>query len=217
MFGKRFIQPELLDHLPPEEARPNLADLVRLNQHFGGHSTLLKILRRAVKADKPFTLLDVGAASGDTARIIKAHYPRATVTSLDQNAVNLEAAPAPKIMADAFNLPFNGERFDYVLCSLFLHHFTDEQVVNLLRGFYQRARRALLVCDLERSIFPYAFLYGSRFVLKWHAITVHDGMISVRAAFREKELRVLAQKAGLRGAETRVFRPAFRVAMIVRK
>ena len=42
VFAKRLIKPELLDHAPPEEARPNLADLVRINSNFGGHSTIRK-------------------------------------------------------------------------------------------------------------------------------------------------------------------------------
>ena len=217
MFRKRIIRPELLDHLPAEEARPNLADLVQINRRFGGHSTLRRILQKVAPPNEPFTLLDVGAASGDTATTVKADYPQAAVTSLDYNAVNLETAPAPKLIGDAFELPFEGESFDYVMCSLFLHHFTDKEVISLLSGFYTRARRALLVCDLERRILPYLFLSASRLICKWNAVTVHDGMISVRAAFREKELLTLAREAGLRNVESQVYRPAFRMAMIARK
>ena len=45
MFDQRVIEPEVLDHVAPEEARPNLADLVRINRLFGGHSVLRKSLR----------------------------------------------------------------------------------------------------------------------------------------------------------------------------
>jgi len=131
--------------------------------------------------------------------------------------VNLSAAPKPKLLADAFRLPFPDRSFDFVLCSLFLHHFDDSQVVDLLRGMYDVARRAILVCDLERHVLPYLFLPATRPLFRWQRITLHDGPISVRAAFRERELAGLAKKAGIAEIRTRTNRPAFRVTLVGRK
>jgi SAM-dependent methyltransferase len=217
MFAKRLIKPELLDHLPPEEARPNLADLVRINKNFGGHSVLRKTLARVAAGTEKFTLLDIGAASGDAARMIQEIFPNASITSLDHNAVNLGTAPHPKLLADAFRLPFLSASYDFVLSSLFLHHFEDAQVVELLRNFYRVARRGLLVCDLERHIVPYFFLPASRLLLRWNPITIHDGVISVRASFRPEELLHLSRQAGIEAPEVRVHRPAFRLSLIAMK
>jgi len=216
LFSQRDIQPELLDHAEPEVARANLADLVRLNTRFGGHSTILKLLRK-VGASGSFTLLDVGAASGDTARVIRRAYPGARITSLDYNAVNLGAAPHPKVLADAFALPFAEGAFDYVLSSLFLHHFTDARVADLLRGFDRVARRAVLIADLERHILPYLFLKLSRPFFGWGLITVHDGLVSVRAAFRAGELLAIAKRAGLNNVRVETNRPAFRLTLVAKK
>jgi ubiquinone/menaquinone biosynthesis C-methylase UbiE len=216
-FAKRLIKPELLDHLPPDEARPNLADLVRINENFGGHSVLLRALATVARSGEAFSLLDIGAASGDAARLILRNFPSASVTSLDQNGVNLGAAPPPKLLADAFRLPFPPASFDFVLASLFLHHFEDAQVIELLRTFYQIARRALLVCDLERRILPYLFLPATKILFHWQRITVHDGMISVRASFRAHELWELAKQAGIERADIRVYRPAFRLSLVATK
>jgi len=217
LFRKRIIEPELLDHLPPEEARQNLADLVRINHDFGGHSVLRKTLAHVARENNAFTLLDVGAASGDAAQVIRNLYPAASVTSLDLHPVNLEAAPHPKLIADAFELPFGKQSFDFVLASLFLHHFSDRQVTDLLRSFYDLARRALLVCDLERHILPYWFLPLTKRLLGWNRVTVHDGRISVRAGFRAEELRKLANQAGIERVEVETHRPAFRLSLICEK
>jgi SAM-dependent methyltransferase len=217
LFSKRIIEPELLDHLPRDEARPNLADLVRINRKFGGHSTIRKRLLQLARRDDAFTLLDIGAASGDTARVIRELYPKASITSLDNNSVNLEAAPQPKVIGDAFRLPFAPGTFDYVICSLFLHHFSDDQAVSLLRSFYGMAVRALLVCDLERHILPYWFLPATKTIFGWNDVTVHDGRISVRAGFRVGELIELARKAGIGNAEAMAHRPGFRISLIARK
>jgi ubiquinone/menaquinone biosynthesis C-methylase UbiE len=217
VFEQRLIQPELLDHLPPEEARPNLADLVRINTRFGGHSVLRALMASVARPNEEFTLLDIGAASGDAARLIRADFPKASITSLDYNTVNLGAAPYPKLLADAFQLPFPAHSFDFVLSSLFLHHFENAQVVELLRSFYEVAHRGLLVCDLERRVLPYLFLPATKTLFHWQRITVHDGMISVRASFRASELSNLAQAAGIQGANVRVHRPAFRLSLVASK
>jgi hypothetical protein len=43
---------------------------------------------------------------------------------------------------------------------------------------------------------------------------VHDGAISVEAAFRREELEDLARQAGLRNPRAKVYRPAFRIALV---
>ena len=217
VFKNRLIEPELLDHADPDEARVNLADLVRINKRFGGYSTAARLLSRVANAQDSFTLLDVGAASGDTGRFLSNAYPKARITSLDCNEVNLAAASSPKLMADAFALPFAPQSFDFVFSSLFLHHFVDEQVVQLLSGFYAVARKAVLITDLERHVIPYYFLPATRRLFGWNRITVHDGIISVRAAFTGAELVGLARLAGIGEVSVEVHRPAFRLAMVGRR
>lgn len=205
-----------MDESEPEAARVCVENLVHINRIFGGHAILLQLLQRAGCTNEAFSLLDVGAASGDTARIVAGAYPRATVVSLDRNAVHLAAAPDPKILADAFHLPFAARNFDYVFSSLFLHHFTNEQIVGLLRDFARIARKAVLISDLERHIFPYFFFPATRWVFRWHPIAVYDGKISIRAAFKQAELLSLAQRAGLREIDAAVHRPAFRLSLVGR-
>jgi SAM-dependent methyltransferase len=217
-LGPRLILPELLDTLPPEQARASLGDLVRINRRWGGHSTLRSLLRTSVPDGQPFSVLDVGAASGDMGACIRQWYPAATVTSLDYVFSHLgreePGAMTRRVAGDAFRLPFRPASFDYVFCSLFLHHFTNEKVVELLRNFGAVARKAVLVIDLERNPIPYYFIAWSRPVLGWDPVTVHDGAISVEAAFKRRELEELARQAGLRNPRTRVFRPAFRIALV---
>jgi SAM-dependent methyltransferase len=214
---ERLIEPELLDHAAPDDARGNLADIIRLNQHFGGHGIIRKMLADVVAPAERFTVLDVGAASGDTARLITTSYPEATVVSLDLNQLNLHGAPGPKLLGDAFRLPFRDGAFDFVFASLFLHHFTDQQVIDLLGGFYRLSRRALLISDLERHILSYWFLPATRPFFNWHPITVHDGQVSVRAAFTAKELRRLASAAGISTCRVETHRPAFRLSLVANR
>ncbi|MBV9155097.1 MAG: methyltransferase domain-containing protein [Acidobacteriaceae bacterium] len=171
-------------------------------------------MARIAEKGERFTLLDIGAASGDSARVINELFPGASVTNLDRNPVNLTGAPQPKLIADAFKLPFLERSFDYVLCTLFLHHFPDEDVITLLNSFYSLARKALVVCDLERHILPYCFLPATKALLNWQKITLHDGPISVRASFRAGELSELAKLAGIKSPVVEIHRPAFRISLV---
>jgi hypothetical protein len=211
---RRIISPEILDDQPPGVAEPSLRDLVRINRLSGSYRILQDLLEELVDRHEPFSLLDVGAASGDTAVAVRRRFPKATVVSLDYRAHHLRRAPVPKLAADAFRLPFTGSSFDFVHCALFLHHFTNSQITGLLSAFGRVARRQVLVNDLERHWIPFYFLPFTRPLYRWNQITLHDGPISVQAGFSEAELVELASSAGLTGIVVRSHRPAFRLSLL---
>jgi 2-polyprenyl-3-methyl-5-hydroxy-6-metoxy-1,4-benzoquinol methylase len=87
--------------------------------------------------------------------------------------------------------------YDVITCSLFTHHLTDDQTVDLLRRMAAAARRRVIVNDLRRS--PVTFLgvaLASR-CLSRSRIVHHDAILSVRAAYTVAEIRCLAHRAGL--------------------
>src|ERR1019366_2278359 len=209
----RVLKPEILDTLPPEEARASLADLVRINKHWGGHSTLRNLVNQVIPPGEEFTVLDVGAASGDMGRCLREWRPQGQGTCLDYIESHLESCAGNRVVGDAFALPFAPRSFDFVFSSLFLHHFTDEQVVELLAGFGRIARKQVLVIDLWRHPVPYYFISRTQRLFGWHPVAVNDGAISVEAAFQRRELLDLARRAGLAGVRARSYVPAFRIAL----
>ena len=211
---KRVIRPELLDHAAVEPARESLNDLVRLNRFFGGYRILKQIVGQFSSPSDGFTVLDVGAASGDMGAAIRSDYPHASITSLDYRDDHLARAAAPKLVGDAFQLPFREKSFDFVFCSLFLHHFTNGQIVELLSGFRAIAKRAVWAIDLDRGPFAYHFVPATRWLFGWHDITMHDGPASVAAGFKREELLELAKGAGLHHARVRTHRPWARLSLV---
>ncbi len=204
-----------MDSSDPETTHSNLNDLKRINRLFGGYRILIGVMRSLVSRDERFTVLDVGAASGDMGAALRRRYRNAVVTSLDRRELHLQAGSGQRVAGDAFHLPFRPRSFDFVFCSLFLHHFEDAQITELLARMRQLARRAVVVLDLERHPFPYYFLPATRHLLGWHDVTVNDGCISVEAAFRPRELAALAKAAGAQEPKVRRHRPWFRLSLVM--
>jgi 2-polyprenyl-3-methyl-5-hydroxy-6-metoxy-1,4-benzoquinol methylase len=211
--GPRILREEALEKAPPDIALENLKDLVRINRWFGGHRIIQSLLPEFVDGHAAFTVLDVGAASGDMGRAIRSAYPNARIISLDRKTLHLSAAAAPRVAADAFQLPFPSQGVDIVFCSLFLHHFDNSQAVALLRHFAGIARRAVIVIDLERHPLAYYFLPATRWLFRWGELVLNDGKISVEAAWKPAELQRLAQEAGLLRARVRRHLPWFRLSL----
>lgn len=212
--GGRVIVPELLDALPDGQGDRSLKDIVRINRYLGGYRVLDWTFAQMVRPGESFTVLDVGAASGDMGAAIQRRYPRARITSLDYKRNHLAKAGFPKLQGNAFQLPFAPASFDFVFNSLFLHHFPDSEVVSLLTGFRIVARRGVVAIDLERGPLGIHFVPATRWLFGWDRVTLFDAPTSVRAAFKRRELLGLAHRAGLASAVVRTHRPWARLSLI---
>ncbi len=211
---KRVVRPELMDDAPEPDALLCLRDLERINQRLGGHGVLEGILASVVQPTEDFTVLDVGAATGTAATVIRSRYPGARVISLDRDLFHLASGTGPRVCGDGFRLPIKDRAVDFVVCSLFLHHFEEAAIVALLREAARVARRAVLINDLERRLLPYCFLPATRWLFGWQRMTVHDGVISVAAGFRKGELADLARQAGFAQIREETHRPSFRISVV---
>jgi SAM-dependent methyltransferase len=209
----RTLGVELLESAGEREAAANLADLARINRWFGGHRIVLSLLEE-LRASGDFSLLDAGSASGDHGAAIRARYPQARVVSLDISERNLRGAAGPKLVGDVRALPFGRGSFDYVYCSLLVHHFSDESAAGMLSALGGLARKALIAVDLERHPLPLWFLPATRLLMGWEPLTVHDGQASVRAGFSRREWVELASRAGLEGGRIRRHCPWFRISLV---
>jgi SAM-dependent methyltransferase len=211
----RVLQAESLETVPSSAAERNLRDLVRINRWFGGHRALLQVFQKLVHPLDRFSVLDVGAASGDMGRRILESYKNALVVSLDHRIAHLRSAPPPRVVAEAPALPFSDRSFDFVLCSLLLHHFSDRRAAALVGELLRFSRRALIILDLERHPVSYSFLPLTSWLFRWSELTVHDGCISVAASFKPNELRAIAEQAGVKETVIRRHWPWFRISVVM--
>jgi hypothetical protein len=81
------------------------------------------------------------------------------------------------------------ETADATIANLFLHHFREGELAHLLNLAAQQTTR-FIACEPRRSR---TALAGSSLLplIGCNEVTVHDGNVSVRAGFRDRELSVL--------------------------
>ena len=189
-----------------------IGELQLVNRWMGDAHSLKVTLLRDIEAQnlKEFSILDVGAGSGELLRVA-ATWARQTnrrlrAVGLELNERSAESiieesetfAEISSVRGNALELPFADEQFDYVMCSLFTHHFLDEQVIRILQEMRRVARRRIFVIDLHRHPVAY-FLYTTVAKLVLHnRLLRHDGALSILRSFKTNELLELAQRAGLR-------------------
>jgi SAM-dependent methyltransferase len=215
LMNGRVVESEWLEAAPPSAAERNLQDLVRINRWFGGQRCLLQVFEKLVHPLDRFSVLDVGAASGDMGKCIRARYKNAVVVSLDHRIGHLRPAAPPQVVAEASTLPFRDRSFDFVLCSSLLHHFSDRCAAALVGELLRFSRRALIVLDLERYPLAYSFLPWTSWLFRWSELTVHDGCISVAASFTANELRWIAENAGAKETVIQRHWPWCRVSAVI--
>lgn len=169
---------------------------------FGESRALRKYLLPEVKKlGRSASILDVGAGSGQllsSARRWRLQQQAFTVGA-ELNHVAVKAIKDRQISAvqcDAMRLPFADNAFDFVICSLFLHHLTDENAIKLLSEMKRVARRRIFVIDLHRSVVAY-YLYRIVGRLLLQRFSLEDGSLSILRAFKAAEMEDLAESAGL--------------------
>lgn len=197
--------------------RRNLEDLRLVNLHWGGSRAMERHLRSRVRGlgDRPIRILDVGAGSGDVAsrleQDLRAAGCGATVVALDVQWRHLRAgrlmshSPPVAVAADAFRLPFDSGAFDFAVSTLFFHHFSPEENRELLREMARVARHGLALLDLRRHRLPALFVAFAGRLLFRSAISVSDGVASVRQAYTLEEAFHIAQAAAVVSRVRRVF------------
>lgn len=198
----RVVLPEILDSLPPDDPRAirSRGDLRRINRIIGSLGWLLRTLDALVH-EPPTRLIELGAGDGTLllrlARQRARRWPGVHVTLLDlhpsASAATLDTIRKlgwriDAVRGDALTdlaAAAPNER-TVVLANLFVHHFADERLARLLAAI-SAAADAFVCCEPRRARLALA---GSRLLglIGCNAVTRHDGLISVHAGFRGKEL-----------------------------
>ena len=216
----RATTPELMDDLTlaTDELRQNLDELETINTWLGGYRPVLAALARLrarFPAGRPLRLADLGSGGGDTlrhvARWARRHGVPLAAEGIDANEFMLAYAAAksqeyPEIsyrQLDIFSPEFAARPYDVLTASLFCHHFTDAELVALLRGWHRQAGLAVVINDLHRHPLAYYSIKYLTKVLGGSRLVQNDAPLSVARAFSRADWARLLAQAGITNYELR--------------
>ncbi len=221
---KRRFDPavlEMMDRPQPDlaELEPDLKRIRQLNRWFGSYRLIRHFVRRWIKPGDNVRIVDLATGSGDIPRLI-VDYARkigakVEIDALDRQSATLEiakklSAAYPEISFQETNILdwSPAEAYDIVLCTLVLHHFSDEDAVRVLWRCRESSRDFVLVSDLRRGLLATVGVYLLTALIFREPMTRYDARLSAERAFSFSEMRKLAVRAGWQNFGHKRFRVA---------
>lgn len=227
----RTDEPEIMDDfsLEGEELRDALDKIAKINQLLGGNKLTLNGLKTFLSENhknRLFTIIDVGCGNGDMLRTI-ADYGTENgynfnLIGIDANAftVNHAITLSTKyqnisyLCEDIFTIDVSKINCDVVLCTLTLHHFKDDEIIQILNVFKKAANLGMVINDLQRSAVAYRLFQLLCVTFRLNNMSREDGLISILRGFKKKELIAFSEKLNFKNY-TIQWKWAFRYQWII--
>ncbi|HEY6063073.1 MAG TPA: methyltransferase domain-containing protein [Chitinophagaceae bacterium] len=207
---QRSCQKELMDgdDISFDAMAKTLKELNIINTRLGGHAITLKGVKKLMNSASPLAICEVGCGGGDNLfaiyRYCKKNNIPVSFTGIDMNAACIAFAkqqypelPCQWICSDYKVVNFGENKPGIIFSSLFCHHFTNEQLVPMLRWLQQNSRQGFFINDLQRHWLAwYLIKYITRFFSRSRLIK-NDACLSVARSFRKKDWQQLFFQSGI--------------------
>ncbi|MBO9730143.1 MAG: methyltransferase domain-containing protein [Chitinophaga sp.] len=228
---QRSQAPEIMDDFNMEGAllKETLQKIAQINRLLGGNRITVKGVAALIKdipADQTISIVDVGCGNGDMLRQLSSYGKkinrRFELIGIDANLTTVTYARElsrqyPDIQyycQDIMAPAFREQRYDIILCTLTLHHFTEKEIRHLMTIFREQARIGIVVNDLHRSALAYRLFQLICLVFNLNSMVRADGQVSILRGFKKKELHHLSAELNI-GAYSLQWKWAFRYQWII--
>ena len=209
--------------------RDALDKLEIINRLLGGNKVTIEGLKELLKnqsKNKVITIVDLGCGHGDILRDIakfgrKSNYSFKLI-GIDANFAAIEYAKELSKeyselsfkAIDIFSEDFKEQSYDIILCTLFLHHFKNNELILFLKTTIRKATIGIVVNDLHRHKIAYYLFKLIGFFVK-NKMIQEDGLTSILRAFKKKDLEKISKQ--IKAHFSIHWRWAFRYLWILKK
>jgi 2-polyprenyl-3-methyl-5-hydroxy-6-metoxy-1,4-benzoquinol methylase len=212
-FSQRSIEKELMDDLDcsGDELTQTLKELKTINKWLGGNNVTTGGLEKIVKVypQTEYSIADIGCGGGDMMRVMDQWATRKKIKTkfygIDANPNIIELAQTrlsdlknvTLTVQNIFAPEFLVNKVDVCTCTLFTHHFTDAELVHLLKGLKAKSNLGIVINDLHRNSIAY---YSIKLLTKLFSkspMVQNDGPLSVLRAFSREDWERILSKAGV--------------------
>jgi 2-polyprenyl-3-methyl-5-hydroxy-6-metoxy-1,4-benzoquinol methylase len=210
-LGIRSSEKEIMDDFfqSGETIDQTLRELERINALLGGNYVssdgIKKLLK--VREEKEYHIADLGCGGGDMMMYLSKWGERngydLKFSGIDANSAIVDFAQENSktfqnikyYPLNIFSPEFKSMNPDIIHCSLFTHHFTDEELVPLLQQLLNQSTLGLVINDLHRHTVSYYFTKWIIRTLSKSSMVRYDSVLSIRRSFKRKELEEILKKA----------------------
>ena len=229
--SRRSTQAEIMDdfELQGNELHKLLTDLKNVNILLGGNNITLNGIQQLItkeEAHKTIKILDVGCGDGAMLRKIakwgNIKGYRFELIGIDANPHILKEAKNrskhyTNISFKQINVFDENKEFpeiDIALCTLFLHHFSDAAITQLVSKLTTHTKIGIVINDLQRSKLAFVLFKLFRIVFIKTKIAKFDGLVSIARSFKKNEL--LHMSKFIQGNHNIQWKWAFRYQWVIK-
>ncbi len=206
-FSTRSQEAEIMDDLDMkgEELASTLRQLANVNKWLGGTEIVLNALKNLLKShtksQDSIKIIDIGCGGGEILRRLadwcRKSKINAVFTGIDANEFTIDYAKEhsknyPEISYQQINIfskEFSDLEYDIAICSLFLHHFKEDEIDSILKSINHSARIGFIINDLHRSKIAYFLFNLVTGFLGASPMIKYDGKLSIKKSFLKQDLK----------------------------
>lgn len=212
-FTYRSNDIEIMDDLncAGEVVDQTLRELETINTLLGGNHVTISGVKKLLskKSATNFTIADLGCGGGDILKLValwgRKRGLKFRLTGIDANLniiafarKNSEGFPEINYEFDnIFSGEFMAKKYDLILATLFMHHFTEDQLVEVFRSLKTQAAIGIVINDIHRHWFAFHSIRLLTQLFSKSKMVKYDAPLSVLRAFKKSELQSILQKAGI--------------------
>jgi 2-polyprenyl-3-methyl-5-hydroxy-6-metoxy-1,4-benzoquinol methylase len=226
-YTLRSYEKELLDRedIPFADIRQNMVELEFINTHLGGHSITIEGFKKILNNEKSVSICEIGCGGGDNLNAINnwctTKKVTASFTGIDINANCIAYAKTKSqiqnvnyITSDYRLIEFNGNKPGIIFSSLFCHHFTNEELIEMMKWMDANSSQGFFINDLHRHPVAYQFIKLATKVFSKSYLVKNDAPLSVLRGFKKKEWVNILEQAGIKNYSIK-WKWAFRHLIVV--
>ncbi|MEM8567486.1 MAG: methyltransferase domain-containing protein [Bacteroidota bacterium] len=211
-FALRSNEAELMDDLNSDGPviEQTLRELETINKWLGGNYVTINAIQKLIETSNntSWRIVDIGCGGGDILKLIakwaRKRKLKVELIGVDANPHVIDFAERNSTgfseitykAVDIFSDEFNALKADIITATLFTHHFSDDQLINLFRAIREQVSTGIAINDLHRHWFAYHSINLLTGLFSKSPMVKNDAGVSVLRSFRKKEWLNILKEAG---------------------
>ena len=197
------------DNIPFADIQLCMGELNSVNTLLGGHAVTISGINDFSLNNSELYICEIGCGGGDNLKAISKHLKAPNINlsfigiDIKKECIEFAARQNPEIYAqwiakDYRLVNFGMNKPDIIFSSLFCHHFTDHELVEMIQWMRLNSKMGFFINDLQRHQLAYYLIKNLTKVFSKSYLVKNDAAVSVSRGFTKEEWENIFLKAGIK-------------------